>query len=167
MWSIVPVGNSSALISLFLSEEFATNVTFGTQTFEFIVDTGSSDTWVVESAFQCVDIETSDPLPQEDCDFGPAYTFDSTFVEIPGVNFNITYGDGEFLSGIFGYEEVTLAGITVNQTVPVVTLAAWEGDDTTSGLLGLAYAGITSEYNGTVPTNDSVQIQYDPIFTTM
>ena len=37
-------GSSSVLTSLFLGEEYATSITIGTQTFEVIVDTGSSDT---------------------------------------------------------------------------------------------------------------------------
>lgn len=37
-------GSSSVLTSLFLGEEYATPITIGTQTFEVIVDTGSSDT---------------------------------------------------------------------------------------------------------------------------
>jgi Eukaryotic aspartyl protease len=138
----IPIGNSSGLISLFEGEEFATDVTFGTQTFEFIVDTGSSDTWVIESGFDCVDVQTSEPEPEDYCAFGPTYTVDDTFVQIPGENFNITYGDGEFLTGILGWQNVTLAGLTVNQTVPLVNFAAWYGDGETSGLLGLAYPGM-------------------------
>lgn len=51
-------------------------------------------------------------------------------------------GDGEFLSGIFGYENTTLAGLTVNQTIALVNYAAWFGDTVTSGLLGLAYPAL-------------------------
>ena len=40
---------------------------------------------------------------------------------------------------MLGWESVTVAGLSVNQTVPVVNYAAWEGDGTTSGLIGLAY----------------------------
>jgi len=132
-------GSSSVLTSLEIGEEFATPITFGTQTFEVIVDTGSSDTWLVESGFTCEDISTGATITEADCDFGPTFTVDSSFSKISGVNFNITYGDGEFLSGIFGTENVTLAGIEVKQQVALVNLAAWEGDSTTSGLVGLAY----------------------------
>lgn len=111
------LGHSTGLTSLFEGEEFATEITFGTEQFSVIVDTGSSDTWMVETGFQCVDISTSAPLPESACGFGPTYNISKTFVKIPNENFNITYGDGEFLTGILGYEEVTLAGITVNQTV--------------------------------------------------
>ncbi|KAG0652392.1 putative aspartic-type endopeptidase [Hyphodiscus hymeniophilus] len=167
----IPPGHSTTLVSLFIGEEFATTVTFGTETFEAIVDTGSSDTWLVESGFKCVDITTSAPLPESACDFGPTYNVTHTFKQIPNENFNITYGDGEFLTGIVGTEEVTLAGIKVKQEVALVNFAAWEGDGTTSGLIGLAYPNITSAYAGTNPTLDNSpageQIVYNPIFTTM
>jgi hypothetical protein len=134
--------HSTTLISLFIGEEFATEITFGTETFESVVDTGSSDTWIVETGFICVNITDSAPLPEADCYFGPTYNVTDTFKHIPDENFNITYGDGEFLTGIVGYEDITLAGIKVRQEVPLVNYAAWEGDGTTSGLIGLAYPGM-------------------------
>jgi hypothetical protein len=137
-----PIGHSTTLISLFIGEEFATTITFGTETFESIVDTGSSDTWLVETGFKCVNITNSAPLPEADCSFGPTYNVTDTFKKIPDENFNITYGDGEFLTGIVGTEEVTLAGLKVKQEVALVNFAAWEGDGTTSGLIGLAYPAL-------------------------
>lgn len=138
----IPTGHSTTLISLFIGEEFATTVSFGTETFESIVDTGSSDTWLVETGFKCVNVSNSAPLPESACDFGPTYNVSDTFKQIPNENFNITYGDGEFLTGIMGYEEVTLAGLKVKQEVALVNYAAWEGDGTTSGLIGLAYPAL-------------------------
>lgn len=136
-------GSSSVLTSLELGEEYATPITIGTQTFEVIVDTGSSDTWVVESGFECIDFETGKKTTESECEFGPTYSTDSTFVETADENFNIEYGDGESLTGIIGTETVTLGGIEVKgQTIAVVTSAAWEGDGTTSGLTGLAYAAL-------------------------
>jgi hypothetical protein len=137
-----PSNATTTLLSLFLGEEFATQITFGDFTFETIVDTGSSDTWVVESGFQCENVTTSAPLPEEACNFGPTYAPGPEFTQIPDENFNITYGDGEFLTGIMGYDQVTIAGITVKQEVALVNLAAWEGDDTTSGLAGFAYPAL-------------------------
>jgi len=184
--TIPPSTHSSTLISLFIGEEFATEITFGTETFESIVDTGSSDTWIIESGFKCVNISNSAPETEAFCNFGPTYNVTDTFVQIPDENFNITYGDGEFLTGIIGTEEVTLAGITVEQTVALVNYAAWDGDGTTSGLIGLAYPALygfhfnfeiltdfhrTSAYAGTDPTLDNSpageQIVYSPIFHTM
>ncbi len=86
---------------------------------------------------------TGKKTAQSDCEFGPTYTTESTFVQTPKENFNITYGDGESLSGIIGTETVTLAGIKVtDQTIALVNTAAWEGDGKTSGLTGLAYAAL-------------------------
>lgn len=139
---ISPSKQSTTLDSLFEGQEFATNIQFGNQTFASIVDTGSSDTWVVEESFQCVDIETEEKLSKKDCKFGPGYTRGSTFDQIPKEVFNITYGDGEFAGGIMGYEDVTLAGIKVRQEVAIVNYAAWSGDGVTSGLTGLAYPAL-------------------------
>lgn len=134
---------TTGLTSLFVGEEFATEITFGDQTFLSTVDTGSSDTWIVESGFACVDVDTSEPEPEGYCRFGPTYNVTDTFSLLePVENFNITYGDGEFLTGVVGTEKVTLAGLTVNQTVSVVNYAAWNGDGVTSGLIGLAYPAL-------------------------
>jgi hypothetical protein len=55
---LIANGSTTTLTSLFTGEEFAAEVEFGTQTFEMIVDTGSSDTWVVETGFVCTDLDT-------------------------------------------------------------------------------------------------------------
>jgi hypothetical protein len=55
---LIANGSTTTLTSLFTGEEFAAEVEFGTQTFEMIVDTGSSDTWVVEAGFVCTDLDT-------------------------------------------------------------------------------------------------------------
>lgn len=111
------------------------------------------------------------PRSQEaDCYFGPV--FNGTFADgaIADENFNIEYGDGEFLTGTLGYEDVTVAGITVaRQEVALVDYAYWFGDAETSGLMGLAYAFLTSAYAGNDTGADSLatQVQYDPIVTSM
>ncbi|RFU27306.1 hypothetical protein B7463_g9014, partial [Scytalidium lignicola] len=168
----IPTTNhSSTLISLLQGGEFATDIKLGTQTFEAIVDTGSSDTWVVQSSFTCLRIATGQPWPASNCGFGPTYTIDSSFTPILDVNFNISYGSGQFLTGVFGREDVTLAGIEINQQIAVVDQAGWQGDNSTSGLIGLAYPAITDQYAGTDPTVDNTdlapQIPYCPIFQTM
>ncbi len=132
------------------------------------LDTGSSDTWLAGTGFQCVNATTGADEPEEDCLFGATYNNSSTFEQIPDENFNITYADGEFLSGIVGHEAVTLAGITVkNQEVAVVDFAAWLDDGVSSGLIGFAFHSLTSAYAGTDPAMDAVQIPYNPVFTSM
>ena len=149
---------------------FLTHVTFGTETFNAVIDTGSSDTWLAETGFQCFNITTGASVPEADCLFGSTYTPSATFSQIPNENFNITYADGEMLIGIVGIEKVTLAGISVdNQEVGVVQLAGWLGDGVSSGLIGLAFPSITSAYAGTNPAVDgpATQLPYNPVFFNM
>ncbi|KAL8685592.1 MAG: hypothetical protein Q9218_007666 [Villophora microphyllina] len=149
---------------------YFTNITFGTETFQAVVDTGSSDTWVVRTGFQCVNVQTHIPLAENLCRFGGLYTTSPTFKQIPGENFNIGYADGESLTGIVGTEDVTLAGITVNnQEVALIDYAAWNGDNSSSGVIGLAFPSITSSFNGTNPLKDTPAdaLEYSPLFTSM
>ncbi|KAJ4500466.1 aspartic peptidase domain-containing protein [Lentinula lateritia] len=126
-------------------EEYLTNVTFGEQDFLLIVDTGSSDTWAPEIGFACFDLDNN-PVPQTQCAFGTS-GFDvngsSTFVADPDTNFNIEYGDGEFLTGTVGR------------------------DGFNTGLMGLASPNLTSVFRGTDPDDDEfpqTQIPYNPVF---
>ena len=86
---------------------------------------------------------------------------------LPDTNFNITYGDHEFLTGTAGFDTVTIAGLTVkHQEIALVTKAAWLGDKVSTGLIGLAYPTLTSVYNGTDPNLDSRNnsLPYNPFF---
>ena len=77
-------------------EEYLTEIEFGSKSFSVILDTGSSDTWLVETGFTCVN-QTSGALETEaECMFGPTYTVPSTFKDIPDENFNITYGNPKY-----------------------------------------------------------------------
>jgi hypothetical protein len=128
---------------------------------------GSSDTFVVSSSFQCVDIATKVPLDQASCGFGPLYNRAvGKFSNITTQEFSISYfPEGETLQGSMGYAPITVGGLTVpKQEVALVDYAAWVGDTFTSGLIGLAYPPITSAFDR---SNTSVPVEYDPIFTTM
>jgi hypothetical protein len=74
-------------------EEYLVNVTVGPDTYALIVDTGSSDTWLAEVNFTCINL-ASQQEPESECAFGPLYdsSKSSTYTEIPNENFNITYG---------------------------------------------------------------------------
>ncbi|KAI4257441.1 MAG: hypothetical protein L6R42_005663 [Xanthoria sp. 1 TBL-2021] len=148
---------------------YTANITFGTRSIEAIVDTGSADTWAIGSGFQCVG--SSEIVPEAQCGFGPPVTTTSpTFKQIQGQNFKIGYEDGEEVTGIVGTETVTLAGITVkNQEVGIVNHAYWNGDNSSSGLIGLAFPNLTSAYRGNDPKVDkeSDAVPYSPLFTSM
>ncbi|CAN8097992.1 unnamed protein product [Discula destructiva] len=136
------------------------------QQFISFIDTGSSDTWVVSSDLQCVDIDTKVPLSQDACGFGPLYDSSvGSFTNITDESFSISYfPEGEQLKGAMGYAPVTLGGLTVpQQEVALVDYAAWIGDGYSSGLLGLGYPAITSAEN----TTSGKGVEYNPLFTSM
>ncbi|THG95840.1 hypothetical protein EW026_g5877 [Hermanssonia centrifuga] len=150
-------------------EEYLTDIVVGGQSFKVIVDTGSSDTWLADKGFKCFTLDNS-PQPAADCFFGTT-GFDTskskTFVPLPDTNFNISYGDGEFLTGSVGFDTVTVGGLTVTrQEIGVVTAAAWEGDSINTGLMGLAFPDLTSVYNGSNPDLDGADnsLPYNPFF---
>lgn len=138
---------------------FLAPITLGSQSFLSVLDTGSSDTWIASSEFTCLDPITRRSIPRARCAFGPTYSRSNSssepFKQISNENFNITYGDGEFLTGPLGTIDVGLAGLKIpNQTVSLVDHAAWQGDGISSGLIGLAYPDLTAAYPGTDPTRD-------------
>ncbi|KAI0133806.1 aspartic peptidase domain-containing protein [Xylariales sp. AK1849] len=143
-----------------------TNANTPGQQFISFIDTGSSDSWVISSDLQCVDINTRVPLSQEACGFGPLYDSSTgSFTNISAQKFSISYfPEEESLQGDMGYAPITLGGLTVpKQEVALVNYAAWIGDGSSSGLLGLGYPAITSASN----RKTGKSVEYDPLFTTM
>lgn len=110
------------------------------------------------------------PEPQSACGFGKSgfnVSESNTFVSYPDKNYNITYGSGEFLTGVVGFETMTVGGMTVTkQEFGLVTDAAWSGDGVTTGILGLAYPQLADVYNGNDPNNDTLNgaAPYNSIF---
>lgn len=133
-----------------------------------VVDTGSSDPWLAVETFQCYDADDDSAQDQDYCNFGPLYdsTQSTTYSAIANENFDISYADGESLTGSMAYETVTMAGISVpKQQFAAVDNAAWNGDGVSSGLVGFAYRTLTSAYAGT--TSKGAKILYNPLFVNM
>ncbi|KAK6969102.1 acid protease, partial [Favolaschia claudopus] len=143
------------------------NVTVGGQLFQVILDTGSSDLWITNSNFSCVDANRT-VVPPETCQFGPAKfnsSASTTFEPAsPNATFFVQYGSGEFLRGPVGFDTVEIAGVSVTQQkFGIPDLNHFLGDEVPEGVLGLAYPGLTSVY--TVAENGSLtQSPYMPFF---
>lgn len=139
-------------------------VKVGSQTFKFSVETGSSDTWLAQTDFECINLTTGGTQPEADCHFGKLYNHSSSFSQITDENFKITYASGETLMGTLGRTAGRLASITVdNQEIAAVTAAAWGGDGLSTRIMGLAFPAITSAFQGTNPALDSPSTQVNPI----
>ncbi|KAK4235241.1 hypothetical protein C8A03DRAFT_36906 [Achaetomium macrosporum] len=136
----------------------------GNQTIPVSVDTGSSDTWMVQEPYECVSFWWDGPGTKPNCGLGSGFQGNLSGGIIPDLPpFVRSYVDGTFVSGFYGRENVAIAGITAhNQRLAIVNQAYWHGDGQTSGLLGLAYPYLTS-----LDGSDQNQPPYDPVFTTM
>lgn len=96
------VSNTSALTTTAHGQGFVTDIQFGTQSFKVDVDTGSSDTWVPQTGFTCVNETDDSTLDGSACGFGATYNIDDTFTQIQDENFKASYNDGETVIGIVG-----------------------------------------------------------------
>lgn len=82
---------------------------------------------------------------------------------IPNDRFTRAYADGTFVVGTYGFEDVTVGGITVTrQQLALVNMTFWFGEGLTSGLMGLAYPLLTG-----LDGSGNDRPAYDPIFTSM
>lgn len=121
------------------SIEFLAPITFGNQTFNMIVDTGSSDTWAPVFNFTCFDFDGPKQTDPGDCGFQALYTPSTTFKQITTQHMNTSYGSGEYCSGPIGFEQVTFGGMTFTQEVGAIDVTNWRsGDNQSSGLMGLS-----------------------------
>ena len=153
---------------------FDVEVKFGNQSFLLELDTGSSDTWVVQTGYECFNAtDDTQQLPQQACTYANAtYDISPTFEQIQNQTFGVQYGVG-IATGIVGYEEVTLGGITIQrQEVGIVNKATNPGDGINSGVVGFGYPSLTSAHPGPNVANDSEfllfdRISYNTLFTNM
>lgn len=166
------IPSSAPLNFLTSSSEFAVNITFGNQTFSVLVDTGSGETFVAGTDFQCLDVNGSN-VSVSDCHLGNLYTQSDTFQPVSHEVFSETFAGGDATTGYVGYEQVTLGGIEVTQKVGIMTKAYWEVAEGTSGALGLAFPSGSTIYEGDPPTDPSQTtnatnlVVHNPLFFSM
>ncbi|KAK1834610.1 aspartic peptidase domain-containing protein [Podospora conica] len=149
--------------------QYSIEVDWDNHTMSLLLDTGSSDTWAVHNDFECIDY-MGFVVPQVACGFGPKGPGDFRYGPVsPAQHLFIRYGDGELATGPMGYADITIGNITVNkQQVALANTTYWFGNNKTSGLLGLAFPGLTQAYLGTgFEHSEASQVQYSPLFTSM
>lgn len=121
---------------------YTATITVGTpaQSFQVVMDTGSSDLWLADSS--CTS-STCQGVTEFD------ESASSTYVSL-GTDFNITYGSGS-ASGSLANDTVTMAGYTVtSQTFGLVTSASDDLlDSSYSGLMGMAWKRLST--SGAIP----------------
>ncbi|KAH7069869.1 aspartic peptidase domain-containing protein [Paraphoma chrysanthemicola] len=135
---------------------YITNATIAGRTYSFVIDSGSSDTWIVSSFFQCDDPDWPYPLDAAYCGFGSTYDASASSsyrpVDFP---FSVNYTGGEFLRGRMGTENFGIGGLSkggsaaanVRQMIGVVDEGYWFGDGVSSGLMGLGFPALAVGIN--------------------
>ena len=124
--------SSGQLFSTDGNNQFSTTVKFGGTPFKLIIDTGSSDTWIVGKGFQCVDPK-GNAVSIDQCGFGDVFaygkdpTLEQTSTEA-GENFLVSYGSGEVLTGALATDTVNLAGIKFDTEIGIALKVSFPTD---------------------------------------
>ncbi|KIW10896.1 hypothetical protein PV08_10195 [Exophiala spinifera] len=170
-----PGKDASTLTSTLFNTVFDVHITIGSQIVPVLVDTGSSDTYVMRQSFTCINKTTNAIIPRSSCLYGPTL-YDpgasQTYQAISNESFGVVYGAG-IASGLMATETITLGDLTAhNVTVGVADTSTPMGDGLNVGLLGLAYPALTSAHPGPISNtpNDTFyanRLPYDPIVFTM
>lgn len=162
--------HASSLTSTLFGTVFDVPMTIGNQTFQMLVDTGSSDTYVMREGYKCINSTDNQVIGQSECLYNSSYHVSDTYREVPGEIFGIEYGAG-IASGVMAYEDVTLNGITAKgQKIGVADRSNPMGDGVNSGLLGLSYPSITSAHPSNRSSNETFwynRLPYSPLLYTM
>ncbi|KAF1966168.1 acid protease [Bimuria novae-zelandiae CBS 107.79] len=144
---------------------FLSPVDIGGQTVNLDFDSGSSDLWVF-----------STDLPKQATVGHGIYdkAKSTSFKEMTGAQWQISYGDGSGAAGTVGTDAVTIGGVTVqNQAVELANVVSrsFAQDTNTDGLVGLAFSNLNTVNDGTKKTPqktffDNVMKDLDmPVFT--
>ncbi|POR34284.1 Putative aspartic-type endopeptidase [Tolypocladium paradoxum] len=131
-----------------------------------LFDTGSSDTWAVQTGFECDD-GWGDEHDEAACGFGKPLIDDFGSGAINDLHFSLKYGSGEKIVGPMGYSDIACGGVFVShQQVGLANYTYWHGNNLTVGMLGLAYPSITSAFYGEIGSEAPWNaISYTPFLT--
>lgn len=155
------------------SDVHVVDMVFGSQTFPLVVDTGSSETIIAGTGFQCLD-QKGNNVSFSQCGLGNLYAPSSTFQLAPNETLATSFGGGDVVTGYVGTERVSMGGIEVTQKIGVMTQGYWEIATGVSGLVGMAYPSLSYIYDGRPPPNlnESPQnvtnlVLHNPLFWSM
>lgn len=159
---------SSGLVHL-VGTPYIAHVTVGTKTVPLLVDTGSSDLWVAPKDFICLDSD-GHPVQQPSCGFASFVNNTFSGGVVPDEYLSIIYGNGQFAYGPYGFDSVSLGGITVpDQRIALPSegyLKVASGDF--AGIFGLGYPGMVAARKGKEPkphvNNTDPMTEYDTWF---
>ncbi|RFU32941.1 hypothetical protein B7463_g3397, partial [Scytalidium lignicola] len=134
-----------------------------------LLDTGSADTWMISSDFQCLNSNFSS-VPTSECSLGEPYT-GPKISQIGNETLFQSYGTGEVVTGPFGYADVSIAGLTVkDQKVALVDRGYVLGDKVRSGVVGVAphtVAQLFENTNSTTAAPNGTVTPYQTVFENM
>ncbi|KAJ5405935.1 hypothetical protein N7465_007219 [Penicillium sp. CMV-2018d] len=171
----IPTRRSSGATSTLIATEYGTvfdaPVTIGNQSFMLLMDTGSSDTYVMQTGYKCINSTANLVLPQSDCLYSnKTYHKSKTYRHVDNEMFGVQYGAG-VASGHMAYEQVSMHGVTVNaQKIGISNASDAMGDNVNSGLLGLGYPALTSAHPANHTSNTTYwrdRAVYNPLLFTM
>ena len=120
-----------------------------------LLDTGSSDFWVMGSDNPYCSDDTS--TTGIDCsEFGTFDSSSSSTFHNNGTAFNIHYGDGSFALGTWGTDTVSIDDITLD----ALSLAVANSSNSSMGVIGLGLAGLETTYSSSHAVKSGQTYQY-------
>ncbi|OOF91654.1 hypothetical protein ASPCADRAFT_211010 [Aspergillus carbonarius ITEM 5010] len=117
--------------------EFVSPVVIGGQKVVMTFDTGSSDFWVL-------DTRLNKTLPGH-TEYNPSNS--STFQEMDGYSFNVSYGDSSYAAGPVGKDTVNIGGAIVKDQafgIPTEVSESFIEDTNSNGLVGMGFSSINT-----------------------